>query len=49
MRGRVVSLTLLAVVVSIRLAGAHHSFSAVYDSKRSVTRTRSLCFDRHPV
>ena len=39
MRGRVVSLTLLALVVSIRLAGAHHSFSAVYDGKRNVTIT----------
>jgi len=39
MRGRVLSLTLLALVVSIRLAGAHHSFSAVYDGKRSVTIT----------
>ena len=39
MRGRVVSLTLLALAVSIRLAGAHHSFSAVYDGKRSVTIT----------
>ncbi|HEV8393526.1 MAG TPA: DUF6152 family protein [Vicinamibacterales bacterium] len=39
MRGRVLSLTLLALVVSIRLAAAHHSFSAVYDSKRSVTVT----------
>jgi len=39
MRGRVVSLTLLTLVVSIRLASAHHSFSAVYDGKRSVTIT----------
>jgi len=39
MRGRVAPLTLLALVVSIRLAGAHHSFSAVYDGKRSVTVT----------
>ena len=39
MRGRVLSLTLLALAVSLRLAGAHHSFSAVYDSKRSVTVT----------
>ncbi len=39
MRARVLSLTLLALVVSIRLAGAHHSFSAVYDGKRSVTIT----------
>jgi len=27
----VVSLTILALAVSLRLAGAHHSFSAVYD------------------
>ena len=39
MNGRVVSLTLLALAVSIRLAFAHHSFSAVYDGKRSVTVT----------
>jgi len=39
MRGRVVSLTLLALVVSIRLAGAHHSFPAVYDGTRTVTVT----------
>ena len=39
MRGRVVSLTLLTLVGSIRLASAHHSFSAVYDGKRSVTIT----------
>ena len=39
MRGRVVSLTLLTLVVSIRLASAHHSFSAVYDGKRTVTVT----------
>jgi len=35
----VVSLTILALAVSLRLAGAHHSFSAVYDGKRSVTVT----------
>ena len=39
MRGRVVSLTLLALAVSLRPASAHHSFSAVYDGKRSVTVT----------
>jgi hypothetical protein len=39
MSARVVSLTLLALAASTGLAGAHHSFSAVYDGKRSVTVT----------
>ena len=39
MRARLVFRTLLALVASVRLAGAHHSFSAVYDGKRSVTVT----------
>jgi len=39
MRARVVWLALLALAASTGIAGAHHSFSAVYDGKRSVTVT----------
>jgi len=39
MRARLPLLTLLGLVVALRPAGAHHSFSAVYDGKRSVTVT----------
>ena len=39
MNGRLMAATILMLVALIRIASAHHSFSAVYDDKRSVTVT----------
>ena len=39
MKARLAWFTILTLAVSIRVANAHHSFSAVYDDKRSVTVT----------
>ena len=37
MTARLTALTVVALVLSVRVASAHHSFSAVYDDTRSVT------------
>lgn len=39
MNARLTRCTVLLLVASVRFASAHHSFSAVYDDKRSVTVT----------
>jgi hypothetical protein len=39
MNARLAWLAILTLVASVRLASAHHSFSAVYDDTRSVTVT----------
>lgn len=39
MNARCAGVTILALAVSVRVASAHHSFSAVYDDRRSVTVT----------